>query len=177
METLKTRLGQYAAAWLGLFLLALIVTLAGTMFLGMGLPRVADSILMVSLTVASVLLVSGLAVSLRGRDSIGTKAVLVVLAVVLTLPLLWAPVLGVVVAANFAHASIEYSGVYAWFRITVSNILYPLVSAIVSGAAIAWVWDMFQVFATIVGAIASAIQVWAFLRRIVTPTAAQAEVL
>jgi hypothetical protein len=169
MDTLKTRLGQYAAAWLGSFLLVLIVTLVGVFLLGLPLARVADGMLMVSLSALTVLLLAGVFLSLAGRDSAGVKLVLVLLAIVLALPLLWAPVLAVVVAAFFARASIEYSGVYAWFRIAVSNILYPLVASIVSGAAIRWVWEMFQVFATIVGAIASAIQVWNFLRRLFAP--------
>ena len=169
MDTLKTRLGQYGAAWVGSFLLVLILTLVATFLLGMELPKVANGLLLVWLSALTVLLLTGVGLTLAGRDSPGIKAVVVLLALILGLPLLWAPVLAVVVAANIVHTPIEYSEVYAWFRITVSQVLYPLVSAIVSGAAIAWVWEMFQIFATIVGGIASAIQVWNFLRRMFAP--------
>jgi len=171
MDTLKTRLGQYGAAWVGAFLLVLILTLGASALLHMELARVADGLLMVSLAALTVLLLAGVFLTLGGRDSVGIKVLMVLLALVLGLPLLWAPVLAVVVAANIAHTPIEYSQVYAWFRITVSQILYPMVSAIVSGAAIRWVWEMFQIFATIVGAIASAIQVWGFLKKMFAPHA------
>ena len=171
MDTLKTRLGQYGAAWFGSFLLVLVASLFATFILGMEMAAVADGLLMVALAALTVALLAGVVVTVIGRDSVGIKIVVVLLAVILGLPLLWAPVLAVVVAANLNQTPIEYSEVYAGFRITVSQILYPLVSALVSGAAIRWVWEMFQIFATIVGGIASAIQVWNFLKKMFVPPA------
>ena len=171
MDTLKTRLGQYVAAWVGSFLLVLVLSLFATVVLGMEMTAVADGLLIATLAVLSFALLAGVVLTVIGRDSVGIKIVVVLLALVLGLPLLWAPVLAVVVAANLNQTQIEYSEVYAWFRITVSQILYPLVSALVSGAAIRWVWEMFQIFATIVGGIASAIQVWNFLKKMFVPPA------
>lgn len=171
MDTLKTRLGQYGAAWVGSFLLVLVLSLFATVVLGMEMTAVADGLLIATLAVLSFALLAGVVLTVIGRDSVGIKIVVMLLALVLGLPLLWAPVLAVVVAANLNHTPIEYSEVYAWFRITVSQILYPLVSAMVSGAAIRWVWEMFQIFATIVGGIASAIQVWNFLKKMFVPPA------
>ena len=171
MDTLKTRLGQYGAAWVGSFLLVLVLSLFATIVLGMEMTAVADGLLIATLAVLSFALLAGVVLTVIGRDSVGIKIVVVLLALVLGLPLLWAPVLAVVVAANLNHTPIEDSEVYAWFRITVSQILYPLVSAIVSGAAVRWVWEMFQIFATIVGGIASAIQVWNFLKKMFVPPA------
>lgn len=171
MDTLKTRLGQYGAAWVGSFLLVLVLSLFATIVLGMEMTAVADALLIATLAALSFALLAGVVLTVIGRDSVGIKIVIVLLALVLGLPLLWAPVLAVVLAAGVNHTPIEYSEVYAWFRITVSQILYPLVSAIVSGAAIRWVWEMFQVFATIVGGIASAIQVWNFLKKMFVPPA------
>lgn len=171
MDTLKTRLGQYGAAWVGSFLLVLALSLFATFVLGMEMAAVADGLLMVSLAALTVALLAGVVMTVIGRDSVGIKLVIVLLALMLGLPLLWAPVLAVVVVANLNHSPIEYSEVYAGFRITVSQILYPLVSAVVSGAAIRWVWEMFQIFATIVGGIASAIQVWNFLKKMFAPPA------
>lgn len=171
MDTLKTRLGQYGAAWVGSFLLVLVLSLFATIVLGMEMTAVADGLLIATLAALSFALLAGVVLTVIGRDSVGIKIVVVLLALVLGLPLLWAPVLAVVVAANLNQTQIEYSEVYAWFRITVSQILYPLVSALVSGAAIRWVWEMFQIFATIVGGIASAIQVWNFLKKMFVPPA------
>lgn len=171
MDTLKTRLGQYGAAWVGSFLLVLVLSLFATIVLGMEMTAVSDGLLIATLAALSFALLAGVVLTVIGRDSVGIKIVVVLLALVLGLPLLWAPVLAVVVAANLNQTQIEYSEVYAWFRITVSQILYPLVSALVSGAAIRWVWEMFQIFATIVGGIASAIQVWNFLKKMFVPPA------
>lgn len=171
MDTLKTRLGQYGAAWVSSFLLVLALALFATFVLGMEMAAVADGLLMISLAALTVALLAGVVMTVIGRDSVGIKIVVVLLALILGLPLLWAPVLAVVVAANLNHAPIEYSEVYAGFRITVSQILYPVVSAVVSGAAIRWVWEMFQIFATIVGGVASTIQVWNFLKKMFAPPA------
>jgi hypothetical protein len=174
MDTLNRLLREYAAAWLGAFLLVLILTLGASALLHMPLTRVADGLLMVALAALAVGLMARVVMTFAGSDGAGTKVAVLLLALVLGLPLLWAPVVAVVVAAKVVHTPIEYSEVYAWFRITVSRILYPLVSAIVSGAAIRWVWEMFQIFATIVGAVASAIQVWNFLRKMLAPRPVEA---
>jgi hypothetical protein len=83
----------------------------------------------------------------------------------LILPLLWAPVLAVVVTAAIAGVSVEYSRAYAEFRIAVSNLIYPLVAMLGEDPLISFVWQAFQVVASIVGAVASVLQVW----RVVKP--------
>jgi len=173
METVKRRLGQYGAAWFGSFLLVLVLALGGRFLLGMELVGLADVLLLAAFLVLTVALGAGVVATFMGRNGLGAKLLVLLLALVLYLPLLWAPVLAVIVAAFFAGVPIEYSGIYAQFRITVSELLYPLVSAVVSGAAIRFVWELFQIFATIVGAIASAIQVWNFFRKLTTPSAAE----
>ena len=174
MDLVKRRLGQYGAAWVGSFLITLVVTLAAVFLLGMPLVDVADLLLPAALGILALAAVAGVVLSFMAREPLGPKLLVLLLAVVLVLPLLWAPVLAVVLSARFADTPIEYSEAYAWFRITVSRLLYPLVSAIVSGAAFRWVWEMFQVFATIVGAIASAIQVWNFTRKLFAPAPVEA---
>ena len=173
-SVLTQRLSQYAAAWLGSFLLTLVLACAAVFLLGMPAAEAADLLLMVALPVLGLALVGGVILTFMQRAGAGTKIAVLLLAVVLALPLLWAPVLAVVIAAWFAGAAIEYSEVYAQFRITVSQLLYPLVSAVVSGAALRFVWDLFQIFGTVVGTIASAIQVWNFFKRMTSPRAAEA---
>ena len=166
MEIVARRLGQYGATWFAAFLLTLVLALGARLALGMDLIALSDMLLLVGFLVLTLLTVAGVVTAFIRPGPVGPKLLVLMLAVVLYLPLLWAPVLAIVLAAFFVGVPIEYSGVYAQFRIIVSELLYPVVSAVVSGAAIRFVWEVFQIFATIVGAIASAIQVWNFFRKL-----------
>jgi hypothetical protein len=96
--------------------------------------------------------------------SLTTKSLVTALALLLILPLLWAPVLAVVVTAAIAGASVEYSSAYADFRIAVSHLIYPLVALLGEDPLIGFVWQAFQVVASFVGAVASALQVWRVIK-------------
>jgi hypothetical protein len=159
------RLGQYGAAWALSFLIVLVMALAAHFFLHMNPIPTANALLSVSLMVLSLMVLAAVIGTVMSRESVGAKIAVVVLAVILILPLLWAPVLAVVLAARLERVPIEYSTVYAGFRITVSQLLYPLFRAVFSGAALEWVWNAFQVIASIVGFCASAAQLWLFWRR------------
>lgn len=174
MDIVKRRLSQYGAAWVGSFLIVLVVALAAVFLLGMEVVAVADLLLPVALAALALAVIVAVVMAFTAQGPLGPKLLVLLLAIVLALPLLWAPVLAVVVSARLIDTPIEYSEAYAWFRITVSNALYPLVSAVVSGAAFRWVWEMFQIFATIIGAIASAIQVWNFARKLFAPAPVEA---
>lgn len=174
MDVVKRRLGQYGAAWLGGFLIVLLAAVIARFLLGLDLIDAADVLISLGLFAMAGLMLAAVIATVLQPHPVGAKLLVLLLALVLVLPLFWAPVLAVVVAAWMAGVAIEYSQVYAGFRIIVSNLLYPVVSAIVSGAALRFVWELFQVFATIVGAIASAIQVWNFLRKLMAPRPAEA---
>jgi len=58
----------------------------------------------------------------------------------------------------------EYSTAYAHFRIVVSQLVYPLMSLFTDSPLAAAAWTMFQVAASVVGFLASALQVWRTLR-------------
>ena len=174
MDVVTRRLGQYAAAWLGSFLIVFLLVLAAVFLLGMELVSVADLLLPLALGALSLAVFAGVGLTFARPGAVGPKLLVLLLALFLFLPLLWAPVVAAVLAAWIAGVPIEYSESYAWFRITVSNLLYPLISAVVSGAAIRWVWEVFQVIATIVGAIASAIQIWNFSKKLFAPAPIEA---
>jgi hypothetical protein len=106
-----------------------------------------------------------LVATVAARQSLTTKVVLVVLGLILTLPLLWAPVLAAVAAANLAHASIEYSSAYATFRILVGKLIFPATQAVFHGAVLDTVWTVFERFAIVVGFIAAINQLWPLLTR------------
>jgi len=106
--------------------------------------------------------------------SLGAKCLLTFLALLLILPLLWSPVLAVLVVATISGTVIEYSTAYAQFRIAVSQLIYPVVSLLVEGPLVAAVWNAFQVVASIVGFVASALQIWRVLKPMLANTANEA---
>ena len=88
------------------------------------------------------------------------KMVFVLAAGGLLLPLLWSPVLGAVVAAWLTGAAIEYSQVYAQFRIHVGQILFPLVTTLTRSDLVDLGWNAFQAVATVIGFVAAFTQLW-----------------
>jgi hypothetical protein len=159
------RLGQFGLAWIGTFLVVLLAALAARFALGLNLIAVADLLLSLSLILLGVAILAALAATWIARTGLPIKIAVTLLIFVLALPLLWSPVLAVVVAAKLADTPIEYSTVYAGFRIAVSRLLYPIFQIIFSGAAIGAVWKAFEAVATVVGFAASSLELWRFLRK------------
>ncbi|HYF23145.1 MAG TPA: hypothetical protein VD929_07085 [Caulobacteraceae bacterium] len=164
LEFLKRRLGWFGAAWLGTFVLVLAGLLGATLLFGTELVSAADLLLRLALAALGLGTAAAVVQALVSREGFVTKAAVVLLAVVLVLPLLWSPVLASVLAAWAAKVPIEYSTVYAGFRVTVSQMLYPI-GALFSGEIAQAVWELFQGAATLVGFLASAAQLWTFSRR------------
>ena len=160
---IKRRLGQYGAVWVGTFLLAGLAILIGAAF--DDLIVTTDRVLPVTMALGVLALGVGVIVTLVSKEAVGTKLAVVALAVVLVLPLMWAPVAAAVAIAFFADRSIEYSQVYAAFQIGVSELLYPLDEWVRSGAVFGSVWTLFQGVATVVGFISALSNIWPLLRR------------
>ena len=160
---IKRRLGQYGALWVGAFLLAGLAILAATAV--EDLIAAVDHVLPVMLAGTALGLGIGVIASLVSGETLGTKLIVLALAVVLSLPLLWAPVAAAVVLAFFADRSIEYSLVYAGFQIGISELLFPLDAWVRSGAVFGSVWALFQGVATVVGFISALSNIWPLLRR------------
>lgn len=158
---IRTRLGQYGAAWLVGYVLALVAVLAGAWLTPTPLVRVADLVLPVALAVLTLAVLAVLVATLTaGRETVATRLVIVLLALLLFLPLLWAPVLGAITAAWIGHVSIEYSAVYAQFRILVSQALFSLAGLVFANPLLDTVWTLFQGLATVVGFFSAFFQVW-----------------
>jgi len=164
---LKRRLGQYAAVWVAGFLLAGTGILAGLAFTD--LMTAADLVLPVGLLLTALALGAGVVASLASRETLGTRLVVLLLAGLLALPLLWAPVSAAVVIAFFADRSIEYSEAYAAFQIGVSRVLYPISQWVGDGDLFGWVWTAFQWVSTLVGFLSAVAKVWPMLRRLLGP--------
>lgn len=161
---LRHRLSQYSALWLGAFLLVLIIAAATSLVARLDLIDVADLVLPVSFVLLGGAMLYGVGATTVSRAGLGTKSLVVALALLLILPLLWAPVLAVLLVAAIGGAVIEYSSAYAHFRIAVSQVVYPLVALFTDSPLAGAVWAVFQVAASVVGFLASATQVVKTLR-------------
>lgn len=164
---LKRRLGQYAAVWVAAFLLAGAGILAGLWFTD--LMAAADVVLPAALALTALAPGAGVVASLASRETVGTKLVVVLLAGLLVLPLLWAPVSAAVAIAFFAARSIEYSQAYAAFQIGVSRVLFPVSEALGDGDLFGRVWTAFQWVSTVVGFLSALAKVWPMIRRLLGP--------
>ncbi|WP_183254498.1 hypothetical protein [Brevundimonas basaltis] len=164
---LKRRLGQYAAVWVAGFLLSGTAILAALFVTD--LMTAADWALPAGLLLVGLTLGAGVVASLAGRETVGTRLVVLLLAGLLALPLLWAPVSAAVVIAFFADRSIEYSEAYAAFQIGVSRVLFPIGQWIGGGDLFGWVWTAFQWVSTVVGFISAVVRAWPWIRRLLGP--------
>jgi hypothetical protein len=162
---LRRRLGQYGALWLGAFVVTLAAMSLAVFAARLPLAQTADLALPAAFALLGLAVVTGVGITVSKDVGLSTKSLVTALALLLILPLLWAPVLAVVVTAAIAGVSVEYSRAYAEFRIAVSNLIYPLVAMLGEDPLISFVWQAFQVVASIVGAVASVLQVW----RVVKP--------
>ncbi len=162
---LKTRLSEYGALWLASFVMVLAGVGFVTFALGRDLVDVADTVLPISFALLGLAVVIGVGATVASSTSLIAKCLVTLLALLLILPLLWSPVLAVLIIATVGQVAIEYSQAYAQFRIIVSQLIYPVVAMLVEGPLVAAVWNAFQIVASIVGFVASALQVW----RVVKP--------
>jgi hypothetical protein len=163
---LRRRLGQYGAAWFLSFLAVLLIGFLGPLLFHASLTALADVVLPIVLAVLGLLLVAFFVSLVFAREGLGSKIVLFVLGLILTLPLLWAPVLAVVADAAMLKVSVEYSNAYAGFRIIIGRLLFPLAQTATSGGdVLAALWSGFEVVATIIGFIAAVSQLWPAVRR------------
>lgn len=165
---LKRRLGQYGAAWVASFLIVLVGSLGSVMGFHIDPIRVADVLLPAAFAVLSLALIVFVIRTLMATVSLWTKLGLLILGVVLALPLLWSPVLAILVSAAGTHAVIEYSTAYAQFRVIVGRLLYPAAVLLFKDSMVSTVWSGFQVFATVIGFIAAATQLWPMMLRAIT---------
>lgn len=162
---LKTRLSEYGALWLACFVLVLAGVGFVTFALGRDLITVADMVLPISFMILGLAVAVGVGITVASPASLIAKCLVTLLALLLILPLLWSPVVAVLIIAAIGQVPIEYSEAYAQFRIAVSHLIYPVVAMLVEGPLVAAVWNAFQIIASIVGFVASALQVW----RVVKP--------
>ncbi|WP_332678142.1 hypothetical protein [Brevundimonas sp.] len=164
---IKRRLGQYAALWVGAFLLAGAGVLTGLLFAD--LMAAVDRVLPAMLGAVALGLGGGVIASLLSGETIGTKLAVVLLALLLILPLLWAPAAAAVLIAFFADRSIEYSAAYAAFQIGVSQVLFPISQAIGDADLFGWMWTAFQWVSSVVGFVSALANIWPLLRRLLGP--------
>ena len=161
---LKRRLGQYAGTWVGAFLISGAAILI--LMTQMDLMDAADWVLPIMLALTGLTLGVGVVMSLFSSQTPLTKIVVLVLALLLLLPLLWAPVSAAVAIAFFAHRSIEYSGAYAAFRIGVSDVLWPISQGFGFSGVLEALWSGFQWIASLVGFLSAWVNAWPVIKRL-----------
>jgi len=161
---LKRRFGQYAGIWVSAFLLSGAAILL--LMTRMDLMEAADLVLPIMLALTGLALGVGVVMSFFSDETPLTKIIVLVLALLLLLPLLWAPVSAAVAIAYFTDRSIEYSRAYAAFRIAVSNVLWPISQGFGLGAVFDGLWTAFQWAASIVGFISAWVNAWPAIRRL-----------
>lgn len=171
LAQLKRRLGQYGATWVVGFLVSGIGILVGMIFADM----IAMTDLVLPIAMAGVVLALGVGVVMTwlSDQTLGTKIAVLVLALLLLLPLLWAPVSAAVVIAFITDRAIEYSTVYAAFQIRVSELLFPLGQMLFGPSLFGMIWSAFQVVASIVGFISALANIWPIIRRVLGPDTPQ----
>lgn len=157
---------QYGLVWLGAFALVLAAALIAWKLAKMDYIPAADLLLTGAFPVLGLILAGFVIYALALKQSPLTKAVVIVFAVVLALPLLWAPVLGVIAGAWVAHVSIEYSSVYAAFRITVGKLLYVVTEQVFGSPLVDAAWKAMQGFAALVGFISAVVHSWRVVQRL-----------
>jgi hypothetical protein len=168
---LKRRLGQYAALWIGGFLLTGAAVLAGLIFTD--LIVAVDMVLPVTLAGVVLAMGGGLVLSLVSGETVGTKLGLGGLALLLALPLLWGPMSAAGVLAFVLDRSIEYSQTYAAVQIAIARILMPLTGWILGGALVDSVWAFFQGVASVIGVVSAWVKLWPLIRRLLGPEPAR----
>lgn len=161
---LKRRFGQYAGLWVGAFLVALVVILALTT--QMDLMDAADLVLPVMLVTTGVALGAGVVMSFFSNETPLTKILVLILALFLLLPLLWAPVAAAVAIAFFADRPIEYSQTYVAFRLGVSDVLWAASQVVGYGGFLDALWSAFQWVASVVGFISAWVNAWPVIKRL-----------
>jgi hypothetical protein len=168
LDLVRLRLGQYGVLWLLAFLLSLAACLGAAYGLHMSYVAAANPVLAAAFVAIGLALGAFLVVTIAADEPVFTKVVLVVLALLLALPLFWAPVLGVGGGAWAARVSIEYSSVYAGFRVLVGRLLYDVTGLLFGNPLVDAAFSFMEGFATLVGFLAALGQAWHMLKQIST---------
>ncbi|WP_310538518.1 hypothetical protein [Phenylobacterium sp.] len=166
LTLIRLRLRQYGLVWLAAFALVLACALIAWKLARIDYIRAADMLLTGTLPVLGLILVGFVIHVLSRKQTPLTKAVLIIFALGLALPLLWAPVLGVIAGAWVADVSIEYSSAYAAFRITVGRLLYVVTEQVFGSPLVDAAWKTMQAFAGLVGFISAAVHSWRAVERV-----------
>ena len=164
-DLLTLRLRQYGAAWLLAYLAVSIACGVWSGLLHAPLIEAVDVTLLIAFAVLGLLVLMALVLTLASRESGATKTAVVAVGLFLLAPLLWAPVLGAITAAFVAHASIEYSTVYAGFRVLLAKGVYGVMRIFTQNPVIDLGMKLMEIFAAIVGFVASISQVWEVMGR------------
>ena len=152
---------RFGIAWILAFLASVTLVTPISAVAAHSRYALIDTVLAVELSMLALGWIGVVVAAMFARQATPVaKLVFVMAAGGLLLPLLWSPVLGAVVAAWLTGAAIEYSQVYAQFRIHVGQLLFPLVTTLTRSDLVDLGWNAFQSVATIIGFVAAFTQLW-----------------
>ena len=152
---------RFGIAWILAFLASVTLFTPVSALASHGRYALIDSVLAALLVLLALGWMGAVIAALFARGATPVaKLIFLMAAGGLFLPLLWSPVLGAVVAAWLTGAAIEYSQVYAQFRIHVGQLLFPLVTTLTRSNLFDLGWNAFQAAATIIGFVAAVTQLW-----------------
>jgi len=162
-EVLRANLGVYGTVWLLAFLSVMAASLIANLIFRVGFIHVADVTLAIAFFVLMVLSAVYLIAEIFSEQPLGTKLVLCLAAIVLFLPLMYAPVLALQIYDFFGKSGLENSGIYNGFQEQVTDTSAALAEQL-GLQKFSKVLGVLQVAATVVGALAAAAQLNQMLR-------------
>jgi len=142
----------------------LIVAAGASLVAGLDLIDVADLVLPAAFVLLGGAMAYGVGATAISRAGLATKSLVTALGLVLLLPLLWAPVLAVLGTAAGCGSGGAYFTAHAGVRGVVRPVIFTLGSLFTESPLATAVWSIFQVAASVIGFLASMVQVWKALR-------------
>lgn len=164
-EILKQHLRAYGTVWLVAFLLVMAGTLVSNLIFRVTFISVTDVLLSIAFFSLIILSTFYLIVELFSDRPITTKLALCIAAVLLFLPLMYAPVLALDLYDFFGKQGFEGSRIYNGFQTELKETSAELAKRAGGGKYVSWSLGVLQVAATVVGTFAAAMQVSQMLRR------------
>lgn len=160
-------LSRFSIAWSAGFVISLISIFGARYLFGMAAHVAADAVLPVAIAALIVAVVVSTAFIGFAKVNLAVKAIALGLDALLFVPLLWAPVLAGMMAAQATGDAVETSNAYAQFRDVVGGVVIPVSNFVLGGGMADTTWALSQGVATMVGFFAVLMLAWPLLVRTV----------
>lgn len=154
-EVVRQHLAGYGTVWFVAFLLVLAGTLVSNLIFQVSYLNTADVLLAIAFFCLIALSAAYLLGAIFSDEQAGTKIVLALSALVLFMPLMYAPVLALRLYGFFARQLLEQSAIYAGFQAVVTRTMTAVAERIIGGEYVAIAIKVLQVGGAIIGTVAA----------------------